>query len=188
LTKNQFSRHHFFVGASRGWHVGARKEKKPMGRLLFGIFLIVPIIEIGIFILVGQAIGLWPTLGGVVLTAFIGSFIIRLQGISLISEIRQLSARGALPARQIADGVMLAIAGALLLTPGYFTDLMGFLLLVPMVRGLIYAWLRTKIQVGAGFSTQDPRTPDYESGGAPTGGGSQDENVVDLDEDKWRNG
>ncbi len=159
-----------------------------MGRLLFGIFLIVPIIEIGIFILVGQAIGLWPTLGGVVLTAFIGSFIIRLQGVSLISEIRQLSARGTLPARQIADGVMLAIAGALLLTPGYFTDLMGFLLLVPVIRTLIYAWLKTKIEVVGGFTGPASRDAGHEYSGGPFAGRRRDDNIVDLDEDKWRDG
>ncbi len=157
-----------------------------MGRLLFGIFLIVPMIEIGIFILVGQAIGLWLTLGGVVATALIGSFIIRLQGVSLLSEIRQMTAAGALPARQIADGVMLAIAGALLLTPGYFTDLMGFMLLVPTVRSLIYQGLKSRIGVVAGFqSTRDPG-PGYGSGPDPQGGRVGSPDVVDLDEDNWR--
>ena len=159
-----------------------------MGRLLFGIFLIVPLIEIGIFILVGQAIGLWLTLGGVVLTALIGSFIIRLQGISLLSEIRRITAAGALPARQIADGVMLAIAGALLLTPGYFTDLVGFCLLVPSVRIFIYQSLKSRIGVVAGFqSTQEPGPrPGFDGGHDPHQGRMRDPDVVDLEEDNWR--
>ncbi len=157
-----------------------------MGRLLFAIFLIVPMIEIGIFILVGQAIGLWLTLGGVVLTALIGSFIIRLQGISLISEIRQMTAAGKLPARQIADGVMLAIAGALLLTPGYFTDLLGFLLLVPAVRTLIYTALKSRISVVAGFSSTKSPGPGSGERGAPYSKHMEDAETVDLDEDNWR--
>ncbi len=154
-----------------------------MGRLLFLIFLLVPMIEIGIFIVVGQAIGLWLTLGGVVLTALLGSFIIRLQGISLLQEIRTLTGRGALPARQIADGIMLAIAGALLLTPGYFTDLVGFLLLVPPLRGLIYQTLKSRVAVEAGFVASSRF--DTEPGIRPEQWDRKDD-VVDLDRDKWR--
>lgn len=123
-----------------------------MLRFLFLAFLIVPIIEIGIFIVLGQTIGLWPTLAGIVVTALIGSAVIRSQGISLINEIRQMTSRGQLPARQIADGFMLAISGALLMTPGYFTDLIGFLLLVPAFRLAIFDFLKTRIGAVGGFS------------------------------------
>ncbi len=160
-----------------------------MGRLLFLTFLVVPIIEIGIFIAVGQAIGLWPTLAGVVLTAMIGSFIIRVQGVSLIAEIQQLMGAGALPARQIADGVMLAIAGALLLTPGYFTDLLGFVLLVPAVRLLVYQGLKSRVSVVSGFSSgsahQQPNTDGYSQTQSERKF-PNDPDVVDLDQDKWR--
>lgn len=148
-----------------------------MGKVLFGLFLVVPMIEIGLFIVLGQSIGLWPTLLGVVLTALIGSFIIRLQGVSLIAEIRQLTGQGQLPARQIADGVMLAVAGALLMTPGYFTDTVGFILLVPPARLWLYDVLKSRIgQVASVHTSGGPRRPEP----------PRDDGVVDLDDDHWR--
>ena len=86
-----------------------------VGRILFLVFLSVPLIEIGFFIVVGQAIGLWPTLAGVVVTAVVGSIVLRVQGLSLINEIRQTVGRGQLPARAIADAMMVGLAGLLLL-------------------------------------------------------------------------
>ncbi len=155
-----------------------------MGRILFFVFLAVPILEIGIFIAMGQAIGLWPTLLGVVITALIGSYVIKIQGLSLIREIQQLMGAGVLPARQIGDGLMLAIAGALLLTPGYFTDLCGFLLLVPSIRGQIYAFLKSRMTVSAGYNdfsgnNLKPDTIDKNKD-------RDQDNVVDLDENNWR--
>ena len=154
-----------------------------MGRLLFVIFLIVPIIEIGIFIAVGNSIGLIPTLSGVVITAVLGSFIIRRQGLSLIAEIQQHMAAGALPARQIVDGIMLAISGALLLTPGFFTDFVGFLLLVPPVRLLIYNELKSRIRVVSGFS--GPQRGGYDHGFS-NDNSKEGPEIVDLDENNWR--
>ena len=144
---------------------------------LFLGFLLVPLIEIGLFIILGQTIGLWPTLFGVLVTALIGSWIIRHQGLSLISDIQRHMRAGMLPAQQLAEGLMISIAGALLLTPGYFTDTIGFLLLVPPLRVLLYNWLKTRIRVetvttGSAYSSSTYR--------------SVEEDVVDLDEDKWR--
>ncbi len=118
-----------------------------MARILFLLFLVVPIIEIALFIILGQTIGLLPTLLGVLVTALIGSALIRRQGVSLVAEIRQMMGRGQVPGRQIAEGVMLAVAGALLLTPGYFTDTCGFLLLVPSIRHALYTYLASKVTV-----------------------------------------
>jgi len=142
-----------------------------LGRVLFLLFLIVPLIEIGLFIAIGQTIGIWPTLLGVIGTALIGSAIIRVQGLSLLGEIRQTAAAGRLPARQLAEGMMIGIAGALLLTPGYFTDTLGFLLLVPPLRGAIYDWLKSRIAI---------------VGGSPRSGPPQDPDVIDLDQSDWR--
>lgn len=118
-----------------------------MGRVLFAVFMVVPLIEIAFFVIIGNAIGLWPTLAGVLVTALIGSVVLRYQGLALFNEIRATMARGALPARALADAMMVAIAGVLMLTPGYFTDLMGITLLIPPVRTAIYAFLRSRIQV-----------------------------------------
>lgn len=146
-----------------------------MGRLLFVVFLIVPMIEIALFISLGQLIGLWPTLLGVVITALIGSFVIRQQGMSLISDIRKTTAAGALPAQQLAEGMMLGIAGALLLTPGYFTDFVGFLFLVPTIRSQIYKQIKARFTIvsATSYSSSEQRPP-------------QDPDVIDLDGDKWR--
>lgn len=146
-----------------------------MGRILFAVFFIVPLIEIALFITLGQAIGLWPTLLGVLVTALIGSVIIRSQGLSLIAEIRRTTAAGVLPAEQLAAGMMLGIAGALLMTPGYFTDSVGFLLLVPAIRSRIYNGLKSRftvVGVGATASRASRRPSDPD--------------VIDLDETDWR--
>ncbi len=141
---------------------------------LFLGFLIIPLIEIGLFIVIGQMIGLWPTLLGVVVTALIGSAIIRRQGLSLISDIQRHLQAGRLPAQQMFEGLVISIAGALLLTPGYFTDTIGFLLLIPPLRRALYAWLRTRIRV------------ETVAGGATRAGRRVEDDVVDLDNDDWR--
>jgi UPF0716 protein FxsA len=144
-------------------------------RLLFAFFVIVPIIEIGLFIVLGQTIGLWPTLLGVLVTAVIGSVVLRVQGESLIAEIRATVGRGALPARSIAEAMMVGIAGVLLLTPGYFTDILGLLLLLPPVRDALYRWLKTRVTVVATGSSAGGRRPD-----------PSPDDVVDLDAEQWR--
>lgn len=141
---------------------------------LFLGFLVVPLIEIGLFIILGETIGLIPTLLGVVMTAVIGSIIIRMQGQSLISDIQRQMRVGMLPAQQLAEGLMIGIAGALLLTPGYFTDTLGFLLLVPPLRRALYAWLKTKFRVET-----------FTSGSTYTNRTDND-GYVDLDNDDWR--
>jgi UPF0716 protein FxsA len=144
-----------------------------MGRLLFAVFMIVPLIEIALFVIIGNAIGLWPTLLGVLVTAVAGSLVLRWQGQALFSEIRTTMAGGALPARALADAMMLGIAGVLMLTPGYFTDLLGILLLVPPIRSAIYAFLKGRIAVIA------PAPAGY-------GPGPADPGTIDLDEGGWR--
>ncbi|MDB5538451.1 MAG: FxsA protein [Devosia sp.] len=147
-----------------------------MGRLLFLVFLVVPLIEIAFFVVIGNAIGLWPTLAGVLATAIIGSLVIRHQGLSLINEIRSTVGRGQLPARALADAMLVGLAGLLLLLPGYFTDLIGILLLIPPVRSAIYAYLKSKVTVVAATARSAP------------GFGQErvEEGTIDLDSDEWR--
>lgn len=118
-----------------------------MGRILFAVFLLVPLVEIAFFVVIGNAIGLWPTLAGVLLTAVAGALVLRWQGLSLINEIRTSMGAGRLPARALADAMMVAIAGLLLLLPGYFSDLIGILLLIPPVRSAIYRYLASRVRV-----------------------------------------
>ena len=101
-----------------------------MGILLLAALIGVPLIEIGLFIEIGGFIGLWPTLALVILTAVVGSWQLRLQGLATLARARQQLDRGQLPARELFDGFCLVIAGALLLTPGFMTDAVGLALFV----------------------------------------------------------
>lgn len=112
-----------------------------MPLILFALFLAVPLIEIALFIVIGDKIGLWPTLGLVVLTAAIGTALIRLQSLAVIRQAREKADRGEPPIAEMGHGVGLILAGALLITPGFFTDALGAALLVPAFR----RWLGTVI-------------------------------------------
>ena len=101
---------------------------------LFLAFLLVPLIEIGLFIQVGGWIGLWPTLAIVILTAVIGAAMVRSQGRAALEGLRGSLSNLEDPTRPLAHGAMILFSGALLLTPGFFTDAVGFALLVPGVR------------------------------------------------------
>jgi UPF0716 protein FxsA len=141
-----------------------------MRRLLFLAFLVVPLIEIALFILIGQAIGIVPTLLGVLVMAVAGAMLVRRQGLSLLTEIRGTVGRGQLPARAIGDAMMVGVAGLLLLTPGYFTDLLGLLLLLPPVRPLVYRELARRVTVVAAGSARRSAGP----------------RTIDLDGESWR--
>jgi len=108
-----------------------------MTLLLLIAFIGIPIIEIAGFITVGSWIGLWWTLGTVLLTAIVGTALVRSQSTSVIARINQQLAVGEMPARALFDGLCLLAAALLLLTPGFFTDAVGISLLLPPVRALI---------------------------------------------------
>ncbi len=102
--------------------------------LLF-IFIIVPLAELAVLIKVGSYIGILWTFALILLTATIGVSILRVQGLSTLMRASQKMQEGRLPAKELAEGFLLALAGALLLTPGLITDACGFMLLVPSIRG-----------------------------------------------------
>lgn len=129
--------------------------------VLFLVFLIIPIIEIALFIQVGEWIGLWPTLASILATAIIGSAIVRHQGMQTLARARQAMELNQMPVREAATGLALLVAGFLLITPGFFTDTLGFLLLIPAVRATLGAWL-------AGLFLSGARVHVYRSG--PGGG------------------
>lgn len=114
---------------------------------LFLAFLAVPLIEIALFIQVGGLIGLWPTLGIVVLTAILGTWLVRTQGAMAIGRLRSSFQKLDDPTEPLAHGAMILIAGALLLTPGFFTDAVGFSLLAPPIRKSLFQFLRKRIKV-----------------------------------------
>ncbi len=114
---------------------------------LFLLFLLVPLIEIALFIQVGGFIGLFPTLAIVILTAVAGTFLIRSQGTAVMMQLRETMEDMRDPTEPLAHGAMVLFAGALLLTPGFFTDAVGLSLMVPGVRGKIFRFIRERIVV-----------------------------------------
>jgi UPF0716 protein FxsA len=100
----------------------------------------VPVIEIILFIELGGLIGTWPTVGMIILTAIIGGVLLRAQGFSALRQMQGAMAQGGDPRGPMAHGAMILIAGLLMLTPGFFTDTIGFLLLTPPVRAAVIAW------------------------------------------------
>lgn len=105
-----------------------------MFRFLFLLFVFVPIIEIYLLIEVGSRIGTLNTILVIILTAAIGTVMLRYQGLSTIARVQNSMQNGKLPASGLIEGLMLLVCGALLLTPGFFTDTIGFLCLIPAVR------------------------------------------------------
>jgi UPF0716 protein FxsA len=109
-------------------------------------FIAVPVIEIGLFIQVGDIIGLWPTLLIVLLTAIAGTTLVRSQGTQVLSALQGSFQAMRDPTEPLAHGAMILFAGALLLTPGFFTDAFGFLLLFPPFRHLITTMIRSRLK------------------------------------------
>lgn len=102
--------------------------------VFFVIFVATPILEIVLFIQVGGLLGVLPTIAIVIVTAIVGSLLLRLQGVAVLQRTRMALRAGELPVDPVIDGMSLLVAGALLLTPGFFTDAVGFLLFVPPFR------------------------------------------------------
>lgn len=111
------------------------------------IFILVPLIEIALFIQVGGFIGLWWTLLIVVITAIVGTTLVRQQGARELALLRSSFNELRDPTEPLANGAMILFSGALLLTPGFFTDAVGLALLVPGVRGYVYRQLRARVKV-----------------------------------------
>ncbi len=102
--------------------------------ILLALFIGVPIMEIALFIQVGGFLGLWPTLGIILATAILGALLLKIQGLGIVRRAEQHLQQGELPVAEVVSGVFLLVAGALLLTPGFVTDAIGFALFVPAVR------------------------------------------------------
>ncbi len=128
---------------------------------LFLALVAVPIIEIALFIQVGGLIGMVPTLVIVVITALVGTILLRGQGVATLTNLQSAVARGSNPLNEIAHGAFILVAGVLLLTPGFFTDALGISFLIPPVRSAIIRFLSTRVkaQVVGGTANQTRNTP-----------------------------
>jgi UPF0716 protein FxsA len=108
-----------------------------MPLLLVALFIAVPIAELAVIIQVGQTIGVWWTIGILVADSVLGSLLMRSQGRAVWRRFNAALQSGRAPAREVADGVLVIFGGALLLTPGFLTDIFGLLLLLPPTRAVI---------------------------------------------------
>ena len=131
------------------------------------LLLFIPILEIAVFILVGGEIGVVATLGLILLTAIIGSILLRVQGFSALNRIQLKMQAEEMPGEEMVNGVMILVAGVLLLTPGFVTDAVGFLLFFPPFRRYLWRLMGSRIIM--------------HSAGHPYRRRPAEDNVVDLD-------
>lgn len=143
-----------------------------MGRLLLLSIVLMPFIEIAVFIWIGGQIGILATLAAIIGTAVAGIALVRFQGLGLLLDTRAMMARGEVPARQFGEAMLLAFAGILLLIPGFLTDLIGFVLLIPGVRSAIFTAMSRNMVI----------VTTYRPDGAPNTGPK----AIDLDSDSFR--
>ncbi|MCL6415970.1 FxsA family protein [Aestuariirhabdus sp. Z084] len=139
-------------------------------RILFLLFIIVPIVEMLVLIKVGEVIGAWYTVGLVLLTAVIGINLLRQQGLSTLMRANQRMNSGEMPAQEIVEGFLLAVGGALLLTPGFVTDTFGFVCLIaPLRRAMVGKLIASGRFFVGGQSTRFGARPGFD----------RDSNVID---------
>lgn len=136
--------------------------------ILLTLFIFVPIAEISVLIRVASSIGPLYTIVFVIFTAVLGAHLVRQQGFATLNKLREETNAGRVPALQIAEGVALLFAGAVLLTPGFITDAVGFALLAPPIRLILINWAASKMTNSAsGFTyhhtSSTPQRPDIHS-------------------------
>lgn len=113
---------------------------------LLALFIGIPILELCIFLVLGSKIGIPTTLAIIVITAILGAWLTKSQGLKALSNYQAAVSESRLPHEEVMDGLMILIAGAVLLTPGFLTDAIGFSLLVPSVRDVVKSLLRSKLK------------------------------------------
>lgn len=126
-------------------------------------FIAVPVLEIALFIQVGGFLGLWPTLLIVILTAILGTTLVRSQGALALGQVKSSFNNLNDPTEPLVHGAMILFAGALLLTPGFFTDGLGFAFLIPQIRSAVYKYVRARVNI-QGFETHQTRPQQARSG------------------------
>lgn len=125
------------------------------------IFGIIALVEMATFFWVESRIGLGWALGLAVATAFLGSLLVRRAGLSVLARLQERIGQGQLPGRELSDGAAVLVSGAFLISPGFITDALGFLLLVPVVRAWIYSIISRRISSRVAVMTNDVwRDPD----------------------------
>jgi UPF0716 protein FxsA len=115
------------------------------------LFLLVPVVELAVIVRVSHAIGLGNTLGALLLLSLAGAWLVKHEGIGVFRRVQRQLERGAVPGREVVDGFLILLAGALMLTPGFVTDVVGLLLLFPptraVARGALFRRYRSRLEV-----------------------------------------
>ncbi len=150
-----------------------------MARLIGLIFLALPLLEIAMFIIVGRAIGLFPTLALVIAAALLGGFLLRQQGLGVLSRLRGSVDAGTIPGQTVFDAMLIGLAAILLILPGFLSDIAALILLLPPVRGWIFAGLAQRVTVVETTTTYRR----HDNGDDPRLSGPP---RIDLGEDDWR--
>ena len=154
-----------------------------MGLVLLILFIGLPIAEIAVFIRVGEAIGLWPTLLAVIATGVLGTALVRAQGLRALRQVQASLDRGETPVAELFTGMALLAAGFLLLLPGFITDAVGFLLLVPPLRRTLGVAALLWLTRNGGMRVWRSGGP--RDGAGPAGGGTViDADYVEVDPDR----
>lgn len=127
-----------------------------MALLLFVVFLVVPFAELYVILQVGQAVGVLNTVALLVLVSMLGAWLVKREGISVVRRAQQRIAEGAVPGRELVDGVLILFAGALLITPGFLSDVVGVLLLLPPVRAALRVAVTRRLRQRADLRSFGP--------------------------------
>ncbi len=119
---------------------------------LFILFTAMPVIELMLLIQVGERVGAFTTVGLCLATGFVGASLARSQGAGVLRRIQLTVHQGGLPARELVDAMLILVAGVVLLTPGFVTDFLGLVCLIPptraLIRGLTLRWIRGRLREG----------------------------------------
>lgn len=150
-----------------------------MARFFAFGFLALPLIEIALFILVGRAIGLLPTLGLVILAALAGGLLLRQQGLGVVARLRSNMSAGTIPGRTMFDTMLIGLAGLLLILPGFLSDAMALLLLLPPLRDWMFSALAGRVRVVETTTT-------YRRYGEPSADSEDAPMIIDAGNDDWR--
>jgi len=108
------------------------------------LFICIPVLEIAILLKLGNILGIWATLAVIMITAIVGASLARLEGLRVVNKIHTELQGGYLPTEELTDGILILVAGIVLLTPGFFTDTVGILVLIPWTRKYIKNYLKKK--------------------------------------------
>lgn len=145
-----------------------------MARSLIPLLLLaLPLAEIAVFVMVGSEIGVLATVALVIATTILGAVLLRVQGFGVLERIRRSVEGGGTPARELVHGLMIMMAGILLVLPGFITDTIGLLLFIPPVRDIAWRLIARRVVVRGGF---------FATG---TGFRRRDSRTIDLDEDEY---